>query len=284
MHLAVLLTTFNRKEKTLLCLESLALAKLPNSWSFDIFITDDNSNDGTVEAVMSQLPNVHIEISKENLYWARGMNKSWSRAILKGKYDAFLLLNDDVILHNSFWEDIVSTHHFCINQNNIEGIYVSSTQDAISKQFSYGGRKLIKRVFGIKLLKIEPQNKPIQCQLTNANILFVPMSIVKRIGIFDRKYIHSIADYDYSLTAHAQKIPIYVTPNYGGYCTDDHGVSWLPSNTSLKQRILYLKSPKGLAYNEYCYYLWKHFPLQAPYGIMMLWMKTFFPFVWEKFK
>lgn len=284
MKIAVIITTYNRREKTLKCLQSLYQASLPANWFFDIFITDDNSSDGTVEEVTLNFPEVNIEVSSNNLYWARGMNLSWKRAIDRGDYEAFLLLNDDVILSNSFWYYIDYTNQFCINQNNQEGIYVSSTQDPFSKKISYGGRKLNRKFYRIKLEIVKPTNQPIECNVTNANILFVPMNVVKSIGIFDEKYIHGIADYDYSLTAYSKRIPIYVTPNYGGFCTDDHGTNWLSSNYSLIERIKYLKSPKGLAYCQYAYYLWKHFPFYMPYGIIMLWMKTLFPQLWVRFK
>lgn len=97
-------------------------------------------------------------------------------------------------------------------------------------------------------------------------------------------YIHGFADYDYSLSARKLNFPIYVTPNYGGFCINDHGKNWLPQETKLKDRISFLYSPKGLAYREYRYYLKKHFPIQTPYYILMIWMKTFFPFIWDKVK
>ena len=258
---------------------------MPQNWIFDVFITDDNSSDGTVEEVLFLFPNINIEVSKNNLYWARGMNTSWNIALNKGNYNAFLLINDDVTLDISFWNNIFITHQYCILNNNCEGIYVSSTIDKLSRKLSYGGKKLLKNYFRFQLIEIKPlKSVPIKCDVANANILFIPMSIVNLLGIFDNKYIHGIADYDYTLTANAKKIPIYVTPNYGGYCTNDHGNNWLNSSFSLKERVKYLYSPKGLSYKEYCYYLFKHFPFYAPYGILMLWIKTLFPFLWDRLK
>jgi GT2 family glycosyltransferase len=284
MNIAVLLTTYNRKNYTLTCLRSLYHANLPQNWIFDIFITDDNSSDGTVEEVLSFFPKINIEISYSNLYWARGMNNAWKRAINNKNYDAFLLLNDDVVLFENFWFDFFNTHMFCINSNNSEGIYVSSTKDPISEVITYGGLKIKNFLFFIKYLRIIPENKPLSCHLTNANILFIPNSVVNSIGIFDDKFIHGIADYDYTLTANSHKIPIYITPNFGGFCVDDNGKNWLSGSNSLKERISYLKSPKGLAYSEYMYYLKKHFPLYAPIGFLLLWTKTFFPSFWSKLK
>ena len=104
------------------------------------------------------------------------------------------------------------------------------------------------------------------------------------IGIFDEHFTHGIADFDYSLRAVKKDIPVYLAPNYGGVCLHDHGHPWKPSDAPLKERIAYLKSPKGLAYKEYLYYIKKHFPLFLPYSFVAIWMKTFFPFLWENYK
>jgi GT2 family glycosyltransferase len=280
----VLLTTFNRKDKTLACLESLHSANLPDFLKFDIYLTDDNSTDGTVELLKKKFPRINIDVSNSFLYWARGMNVSWKRAINAKKYDAYLLLNDDVVLSRNFWYDILETHSYSLKTKNKEGVYVSTTIDPITKKITYGGSKLKFIFFGFNLLKITPDIKPIECEITNANILFVTKSVVDQLGVFDEMYIHGFADYDYSLSARKLNFPIYVTPNYGGFCINDHGKNWLPQETKLKDRISFLYSPKGLAYREYRYYLKKHFPIQTPYYILMIWMKTFFPFIWDKVK
>lgn len=284
LKIAVLLTTFNRKDRTISCLKSLELANKPNGLSYDIFLTDDNSSDKTVESIKIQYPDINVEVSDGNLYWARGMNLSWKRAINTKNYDAYLLLNDDVVLSKNFWFDILETHSYSLKTKNKEGIYVSTTVDPNTKKITYGGNRLNFNFFSFNLKKITPDIIPIECEITNANILFITKSVVDQLGVFDEMYIHGIADYDYSLSARKLKFPIYVTPNYGGFCINDHGKSWLSQNTKLKDRISFLYSPKGLAYSEYSYYLKKHFPMQTPYYILMIWMKTFFPFIWDKIK
>ena len=59
-YIAVLLTVFNRKDKTLCCLERL-FAQLPiDGWRVDVFLTDDGCTDGTPEAVAARFPDVSI--------------------------------------------------------------------------------------------------------------------------------------------------------------------------------------------------------------------------------
>ncbi|HYE55805.1 MAG TPA: glycosyltransferase, partial [Chitinophagaceae bacterium] len=73
MKIAVLLTTFNRKQKTLACLQSLQQQILPGNVSLEVFLTDDASSDGTAETVLQQFPSTHVFIGTGFLYWAGGM-------------------------------------------------------------------------------------------------------------------------------------------------------------------------------------------------------------------
>ena len=42
-HIAVLLTVFNRKEKTLLCLKNLYQQTIPYEYQMDIYLTNDGA-------------------------------------------------------------------------------------------------------------------------------------------------------------------------------------------------------------------------------------------------
>ena len=131
---------------------------------------------------------------------------------------------------------------------------------------------------------LSPKDIPQKCELTNANILWISKETVDTIGIFDERYTHGIADFDYSMRAIKNGIPVYLAPNFGGICLHDHGKPWKTIKIPLKKRIAYLKSPKGLAYKEYLYYIRNHFPLFLPYSFIMLWLKTFFPTIWANLK
>ena len=57
---AVLLTCYNRKEKTLACLSSFYACEMPSNYQFEIFLVDDGSTDGTSLEVANQFPQVII--------------------------------------------------------------------------------------------------------------------------------------------------------------------------------------------------------------------------------
>ena len=280
---AVLLTCYNRKEKTLACLSSFYACEMPSNYQFEIFLVDDGSTDGTSLEVANRFPQVIIVAGSGNLFWAGGMRLAWDTAFLKGGFSAFLLLNDDVLLETDCLTTLTNTHTNSIS-NVSPGIYIGATADAETGKVSYGGYKLTRNNFLISSQLVLPSDKPVSCDYANANILFISSYALEKLGKLDSRYTHSLADYDYTRRAPENNIPLLLVPGILGLCKDDHGNNWKTGNVSLKKRIEYLKSPKGLAYGEYLYYLKKHYPLTVPYYFTMLWLKTLFPFLWELFK
>ncbi len=281
---AVLLTCYNRKAKTLACLASFFEADFPEHIHFDIFLTDDGSSDGTAQAVTNRYPTVKIINGDGSLFWSGGMRLAWTTAIKHNKYDSFLLLNDDVVLKKDFFSNLMKAESMALKETNRKGIYSGATVENESDEVSYGSSKIRINHFIVRFDMLVPKDIPQRCEITNANILWVDNSVVYEIGILDEKYTHGIADYDYSLKAHKRGIPVYLAPNICGVCSYDHGNSWKSSSVPLKERIAYMKSPKGLAYNEYLYYIKRHFPLFLPYSFVMLWAKTLFPSLWDNYK
>ena len=281
---AVLITCHNRKAKTLACLASLFEAKLPSGYELDVFLMDDGCTDGTGNTVKRLYPQISILKGNGYLFWAGGMRLAWETAMEKQSYDVYLLINDDVRLFADFMDNLIATERYSLTKSGKKGIYSGATIDEETNKTTYGGARIKTNHFVMRSQLLNPTQSPQACEITNANILWISRDVVDRIGIFDAYYTHGIADYDYSLRAVKKNIPVYLAPNICGICADDHGKNWKSCQVSLPKRIAYLKSPKGLAYNEYMHYIRKHFPLFVPYSFIMLWMKTFFPFLWSQFK
>lgn len=283
MNIAVLLTCYNRKAKTIACLESLYQSNIPSGYHLDIYLTDDGSTDGTSEAVEKLFPDVNVIHGNGNLFWAGGMRLTWRTAMEVKPYEAYMLINDDVILDQHFILNLLEADAYSLQKTGKSGIYSGATVDENGK-LTYGGAIITQNHFIMNARKVAPKSYPQRCDLTNANVLWISRSVVDQIGIFDERYTHGIADYDYSRRAVENKIPVWLAPNVCGVCAHDHGRNWKSSNMPLKQRIAWMKNPKGLAYSEYMYYIRNHFPLYLPYSFTMLWMKIFFPVIWDRFK
>lgn len=281
---AVLLTCFNRREKTLASLTALhaAYKKLGAGWQMAIYLTDDGSTDGTAQAVAEHFPKVNILQGNGSLYWAGGMRNSWKEAI-KGNYDAYLLLNDDTNVTQNLFEEINKTNLYSLNQFGVEGIYVGTTIDSKTNKVTYGGSIFKNRFLGT-IQRIPLNNeKPETCELGNANIMWVSKQALEKIGPLSEGYVHGMADYDYTMKAVKKGVPVLILPGISGKCINDHGEIYERFiKLGFKERVKFLYNPVGLDFTSQLHHMRKHFPLRFPIFYLVGWFKVLFPKLYFK--
>ncbi|NLX67613.1 MAG: glycosyltransferase family 2 protein, partial [Bacteroidales bacterium] len=166
-RVAVLLTCHNRKAKTLDCLASFYRAVFPSEYTFDIFLTDDGSTDGTGEALKKLYPQITLIQGSGNLFWAGGMRMAWESAMRECSYDAFLLLNDDVMLNSDFLLNLMKTEEHSLQKRGKKGIYSGATVDETTGIVSYGGSKIKANHIVMKSQLLSPREFPQECEITN---------------------------------------------------------------------------------------------------------------------
>lgn len=283
MKIAVLLTCFNRKEKTLNALENLmqAFNTVSKSINLKIYLTDDGSTDGTGDAVKEKYPEARVLQGNGNLFWAGGMRNSWREAIKKD-YDAYLLLNDDTFVFSDVFSQLIEAHNYSKEKFGMGGIYLGSTKDIETGLLSYGGAKLTNK-FLFKYEFVQPNGNFQSCDLGNANIMMVSNDVVSKIGILSEGYVHGVADYDYTLKAIDKNIPVLITKDYCGTCTDDHSDIYqvFPEKT-FKERLALLKSPLALDFGSNFKLMKRHFPLRVPFVLLTAGFKLFLPNLYVK--
>ena len=206
-RIAVLLTCFNRKEKTLACLRALYSCILQKDYELNVFLVDDCSTDGTANAVLQDYSKVNIIKGTGSLYWNRGMYLAWTTAISKGDYDFYLWLNDDTLLYENAIEELL----MCNCHYGDDAIVCGAICSEISGRFTYGGRKMNGE-------EIIPNNFIQTCQFINGNCVLINKQACSTVGLLDPIYPHSIGDYEYGLRAIKKGIPIITTRSYVGEC------------------------------------------------------------------
>lgn len=281
LNLAVLTCSYNRVKKTTAFLTSALKQQVQDDTAIDVYLLDDNSPDGTAACVEVQFPEVKLIKGSGALFWAGGMRTLWRYVLKQKHYDFFLLCNDDVVLMDGALQRLLDAHKMSAYTSG--NIILGTVIDG-DGCISYGGQKIVNRLNG-NSVNISPHPETLTpCEIGNANVMLVDRQTVDRIGILPDLYTHGIADYDYTLTAVASGVKLWIAPGYYGWCDNDHSITWLPQSAPLKKRIEYLYSPKGLAYYEHMVYVKRHFPLSAPMTRVKLWAKTLFPFMYDVFK
>lgn len=89
LNLTVVIVNFNTRDLTLRCLKSIYDKK----WKLglQVYVVDNNSTDGSVEAIKQQYPAVQIIENKENLGFSRANNQ----ALKMAESEYYLILNSD---------------------------------------------------------------------------------------------------------------------------------------------------------------------------------------------
>lgn len=233
LHIAVLLTCFNRRDKTTACLRSLVQAYAnfaqKHEAHLSVFLTDDGCTDGTAQAAkdVCQGTELHIVPGNGHLYWAGGMRAAWREALADEarsgrRWDFFLLLNDDTVLWPQALDTLWHTHLHCLEHFSKPGIYSGITcQEGHPEVITYSGDVFDSGAKG-KWHRLGPSDVPQMVDQCNANILLVPREIEDRVGIFYEGYIHGAADHDYCMQVRRAGFPALITPGIAGECEYDH--------------------------------------------------------------
>ncbi|MEC5029408.1 MAG: glycosyltransferase family 2 protein [Oscillatoria sp. PMC 1051.18] len=250
-RVAALLTCFNRKAKTLACLEALYNQKLlANKVSIEVYLVDDGSNDGTTEAVSQAFPQVHIRRGTGNLFWNGGMRQAFTEAI-KQDYDFYLWLNDDTLLYPHALTNLLDTHQSLTAQGHPRPLISGSTQDADTGELTYGGviRRSLLRPIKFDLLEPGDEAKP--CDTINGNCVLIPRSVVEVVGNLDPAFTHYAGDWDYGLRARKQGCTVWISPGYVGTCSRNYvpGVK-RPPRVKASEGLKKIAQPKGLPFED----------------------------------
>ncbi|MEK7154661.1 MAG: glycosyltransferase family 2 protein [Patescibacteria group bacterium] len=97
---SIIILNFNQKLFTLACLTSLKKITYPN---YEVILVDNNSNDGSAEAIAKKFPEITLVRSKENLGYAGGNNLGFK----KTSAEYVLILNNDTKVTLGFLEPLV---------------------------------------------------------------------------------------------------------------------------------------------------------------------------------
>ena len=181
-----MLTVFNRREKTLACLDNcyrqIDGMKAAGEYDFTVYLVDDGSTDGTSEAVRGKYPQTVLIRGNGGLYWNRGMRLAWEKAAEKD-YDFYLWLNDDTLMKEGALGILMETSVFLKHKAIIAGTCVNQ-----AGELSYGGRTRSNRLINPDPAIPEP------CHMFNGNLVLV----------------HGLLAYVQNFIQHIQRVWVFV--------------------------------------------------------------------------
>lgn len=242
-RIAAVLTCYNRVEKTLACLESLAGQAVAVGADVRVYVVDDASSDGTADQVRSRFPDAKVIPGTGELFWSGGMRLALAHA-MDDDHDHYLWMNDDVVLDPDALAVLLATYGNVRSANGDSAIIVGSVRDPLSGELTYGGVRRLSRLRPVSFGLVHPQAVPVPCDTMNGNVVLVPRSVARVVGNIDAAYSHSLGDLDYGLRAQGAGCAVWVAPETVGTCERNPPHPY--GKGTIAEEVRLVRSPKGL--------------------------------------
>jgi GT2 family glycosyltransferase len=224
----------------------------------DVILVDDGSTDGTSDAINESFPMVKVLPGNGSLFWNGGMRLAFGEA-LKGAYDFYLWLNDDILIYDDVLSTMLRTYDDLYTATGTAAILVGTTRSANDGRPTYGGVMRLSRLRRTRFSLVLPAFEPLECETMNGNCVFIPLKIANSVGNLDNVFVHGMGDFDYGLRARAAGFKIWVMPGYAGVCAKNtQAGTFNDRSLSLAERWRRMRSPKGLPPREWRLFCRRH--------------------------
>ena len=259
-RVGVVIPILNRRDDTLECLKSISEAAYPD---IQIYVMDNGSTDGSVQAIGSQFPNVKLTPLGRNLGFAQASNIGLRQMMEDGARYA-LLLNNDTVIAPDMIDVLVGT----ATKSPAIGILTPRImyygQDRI---WSMGSRirplTLAMLDFGQGREPRMPHEQMFQVDSTVGCGMLVNCRVFERIGLLDESFFFYYEDLDFCLRTRDAGFEIWAVPwakmwhkvsastEHSGYLRHYHlarsGVRFYDKHTTGLQRWLMVPYRAGSA-------------------------------------
>lgn len=229
IKLSIVIVNLNTRELTTGCLRSIE--KWAKDLSFEVLLTDNGSNDGSVEA-FQEIKNEKywkdkftLILNNSNTGYAKANNQGIKKS--KGKY--ILLLNNDTVVHQNALQRLVEFADKNEDAGvvgsrllNIDGslqmsCYRFPTITNAIKEYWFGEKGLFE--------KFAPKgDKPVTVDSVVGAAFLITPEARKRVGILDERYFAYFEDIDYCRQTWKKGLKVYYLPD--SVITHYHGATF----------------------------------------------------------
>jgi GT2 family glycosyltransferase len=237
----ILLASYNRREKTLTALESIA-REARNGLDLHVILVDASSPDGTAAAVRDQFDQELVSVLDvpDTTYWAQAMRVAWLEARVVDAA-AVVWLNDDVLLDDGA---LVKLQRWSAELDHSAAL-VGSVRDASA--ITYSGYRRGPWWNRLKLTLVPPNGQFQACDTFNGNVVWIPRGLDDLVGGFPDGFVHGMADLAYGFRLRQKSVSIYVAPEAVGVCARNSiRGTWQDPELDPRTRWKLVNSPKAL--------------------------------------
>ena len=214
MDISIVIVNWNTKALLLDCLASVF--ETTTEIAFEVWLVDNGSDDGSVEAARTQYPLVKTIENQRNLGFAAANNQAFR--LMKGRYA--LLLNTDTVLTAGavnalfdFMEANPDTAMVCGQLLNEDGSKQNSTANFPTLLSLLSNETLLRILFPNKFpSKLKDCSAPVEVDSCIGACLMVRQEAMENVGLFDERYFFFFEETDWAYRMRLAGWKIYFLP------------------------------------------------------------------------
>lgn len=227
--LSIVIVNLNTKDLTVGCIRSIE--KWANDLSFEVLLTDNGSNDGSVEAFRGIKKEKYwknkftLILNDSNTGYAKANNQGIKRA--KGKY--ILLLNNDTVVHEHALQKLVEFADTTPSAGVVGSrlLNIDDTLQMSCYHFPTITNAIAEYWLGQKGLfeKFAPKgDDPVTVDSVVGAAFLITPEAKKRVGNLDERYFAYFEDIDYCRQTWKKGLKVYYLPS--SVITHYHGATF----------------------------------------------------------
>lgn len=190
------------------CFSSLRKSSIP----VQTIVIDNASNDGTVEYIRENFPEIHLIESKENLGFGKANNVGMRYALDHGCEYVFLL-NQDAWVENDTFENLINIHKRNPEYGILGPVQVNAERNKVLDgvvQFLINPDNCNKQMFSDFIL--DTKKEVYSVAEINAAAWLLPRNTLEIIGGFDPLFLHYGEDWNYLSRLLYHNLKVGLTP------------------------------------------------------------------------
>ncbi|MER6071476.1 glycosyltransferase family 2 protein [Streptomyces sp. NPDC001817] len=276
--IAVLITCHNRRDKTLAALESLEHQRdLPPGTSVRVHLVDSASTDGTAQHVAERFPDVDVTNVGDDVFWGEGMRIASQSSLAPHlpPWTHQLWLNDDVVLADDALAMLLDTDH----KVGGDAVVVGPVHSFDRTRTTYSGLRHCGRPrwhpYQHDLVMVEPTGRPEPADTHHGNVVLVPRQVFDHVGHIDRRFRHSMGDYDHGYRVRQAGLRVLVAPRHAGACDDNPPLTGSKEpGIGVREALRRVTSRRELPCRAWWVYCARHMGPYAPVLMFSPYVKT----------
>lgn len=254
--LSFVIVNWNTRQLLLQCLQSIF--DTVRGLSFEIFVVDNGSTDGSVEAVRKKYGSVQVIANPDNRGFAAANNQALAK--MSGRY-AVLLNSDAMLTADAIWRLVAFMDEHpragavCGQLLNADGSRQNSFANFPSLLLLATNESLLRWLFPRRFPRKNGRHRhPIEVDSCIGACMMVRRETMAEVGLLDERFFFFLEETDWALRMRRQDWQIYFVPQASIYHYQGSSAGHRADARKMfyRSRYLYFKKWTGRLYPIYC--------------------------------